>query len=127
MPQILHAVRARPPRSNAPPRPPTTPPITFLDELLRPELPPLLFPPFRLAAPVELAVVVIGTTVLLVLVAKNVLPSLTVVKVVMTARVALVVISDTESETVLVATAVVLTDDAVVDPWESVGVNVEVD
>lgn len=73
MPQILHAVKARAPSSNAPPTPPTTPPIIFLDDALRPELPPS-FPPAASADGVTLALVVTGTNVLLVRVPVTVLP-----------------------------------------------------
>lgn len=76
MPQILHAVKARAPSNSAPPTPPTTPPIIFLDDELRPELPPPL-PSAASADGVTLALVVTGTKVLLVRVPVTVLPPCT--------------------------------------------------
>jgi len=71
LPQMRQAVKPRAPSSRAPPMPPTTPPMIFLDELLRPELPPLL--PFAARAVVR-ALVVTGISVLVVLVPMTVLP-----------------------------------------------------
>jgi len=96
--------------------PPTTPPMMLLDELLRPELPPLLLLPLRTG------LVVAASTVLLVRVAVVRTPLLVVTKVVVTARVVL----EVERDTVSVATALVISEVAVTDPWESVGVAVEV-
>jgi len=76
LPQILHAVKARAPSKSAPPIPPTTPPMIFLDDSLRPELPPPL-PSVASAEGVTLALVVTGTKVLLVRVPMTVLPPCT--------------------------------------------------
>ena len=101
MPQIRHAVYANPARSNAPPTPPTTPPIVFLAVSLSPELPPLP-PPFVSEAGSTL--VVMGTTLLDVLVMRKVLPALTLVIVVMTSWVSLVVMRVREGVEVVVLT-----------------------
>ena len=106
---------AIPPSNIAPPTPPTTPPIVFLDELLKPELPELLLLPFKVAL-VEAA-----KTVLLVRVAVTRTPLLVVTSVVVKADVLL----DVERETVSVATALV-SRETVVDPAEFVVLAVEV-
>jgi len=107
---------AMPPSRIAPPMPPTTPPIMLLDELLRPELPPLLL------LPLKTGLVLAASTVLLVRVAVVRTPLLVVINVVVKARVVL----EVERETVCVATALVTSEVAVTDPWEFVGVAVEV-
>jgi len=70
--------------------PPTTPPMVFFDELLRPE--PLLEPLAARPVAVTFALVVTGTTVLEVRVPTTVLPPWTWVKVWTTWEVELVVI-----------------------------------
>jgi len=88
----------------------------LLDELLRPELPPLLL------LPLNTGLVLAASTVLLVRVAVVRTPLLVVINVVVKARVVL----EVERETVCVATALVTSEVAVTDPWEFVGVAVEV-
>lgn len=83
MPHILHAVKAKAPRSRAPPTPPTTPPIIFLELELKPELLLLALVPAT-REPVTRALVVTGTTVLVVLVAVIVCPLLVTVTSVVT-------------------------------------------
>lgn len=88
MPHILQAVNARAPIKRAPPTPPTTPPMIFLDDELRPELP--LLCDCANADGVTLALVVTEMTVLLVLVPVTVLPPWTSVYVWTICEVALV-------------------------------------
>lgn len=97
--------------------PPTTPPIILLDELLRPELPPEELLPLNVVA-----LVVTARTVLVVRVPVDATPLLVMVNIVVMARVAL----EVEKETVSVATALVISEVAVTDPSEFVGVAVEV-
>jgi len=47
LPHILQHTSAIPPSNIAPPIPPTTPPMTFFDEVERPPDPPLLDPACR--------------------------------------------------------------------------------
>jgi len=63
-PQIRQHATAMPPRRIAPPTPPTTPPITFFEDELSPELPdPFTAPLFRLAGLVTVAKPVVCATV----------------------------------------------------------------
>lgn len=82
MPQMRQATKARAPTTIAPPTPPTTPPITFLLVLLRPELP--LLPPFEFRCGVCVAVavpVVTGTRAFVGTRDERVEPSTTVIMV----------------------------------------------
>ena len=65
LPHNLHATSAIPPIRMAPPIPPTTPAMTFLLDVLSPELPPPLPPFCRLGWIVEVASPMVDATVVL--------------------------------------------------------------
>lgn len=76
LPQILHATTANPPSKIAPPTPPTTPPMIFLEFEESPGLPPPPFSPLRPGVEVEDADAA-ATTLLVVPTLLIVLPPLT--------------------------------------------------
>lgn len=117
LPYTLQIAKAIPPSKTAPPTPPTTPPIVFLDELLKPEL----LPPLPFSRPA--VVVAAAMTSLLVREIVTGTPLLVVTKIVVIAFVVL----DVEKESVSVATALVISEVAITDPAEFVSLAVDVE